>query len=679
VHIIGPSLVTTLTVGVNKLTIPQSAIGPPDQGALLTSTGMGAGFNAFPGETSGPQAPAPNSLAGYSGMWNGSGPIGPMTTGQISGDVTKTVGAHEIKFGAAWLKTYMYTNWNGNSIGFTNEATWNAACQFAAQGIAAAQANCPGVNPADPSLAGAGGDSVAGTLLSLPNSANRNLGNSGVSLRMTNFSPFVQDSWKITQKLTLNYGLRWDYNSPVTDTGNRLPTYDVYNQTYVVPKGDIDLPSGALPANVVVANRRSITATHWGDFSPRVGLAYRLGSKTVLRAGVGRSFDSYSETLQANQNNRGGWPSGLSQNANANNLINTAGPSLKPDGTVYTGQNPFFGTPVVPASPLPTGGLGFLDVNWQPDSSWQWNLQVQRDLGQVGIASLTYLGSNTIHTNLAFPYNTVTEPTTATCCIRPDLVFGGGGTDLLSSGTSNYEALQANLKSSFNHGFAYTASFTWAKNSAIGNCGDWAAACIQNAYNLKGEYGPSALNVPITFVASAIYELPFGKTKQYVNSGIGAAILGGWQLSTIVSLRSGLPVNATLGGSSGNNANTGGGTLRPEFISNPTNGAPHTVTEWFNSSAVAIPTLGTFGNAGLNALRGPDFKDVDFSVIRTFGLTERFKLQFRAEMFDLFNHPNFANPNLAIGVGVTNFNTITSTVQGAGADRNVQFALKLMF
>jgi Carboxypeptidase regulatory-like domain len=681
VHTFGPTLVTTLTVGVNKLTIPQTATGPPDQGALLSATGMGAGFNAFPGGTAGPQAPAPNSLAGYSGMWNGAGPIGPMTTGQISGDATKTIGAHEIKFGASWLKTYMYTNWNGNSIGFTNEGTWNAACQFAAQGIAPAEANCPGVTPANTSLADAGGDSVAGTLLSLPNSANRNLGNSGVSLRMTNFSPFVQDSWKISSKLTLNYGLRWDYNSPVTDTYNRLPTYDVYNQTYVVPKGDADLPSGPLPANVVESDRRSITATHFGDFSPRVGLAYRLGAKTVLRIGAGRSFDSYSETLQANQNNRGGWPSGLSQNANANNLVNTAGISLKPDGTPYTGQNPFFGTPVIPASPLPAGGgLGFLDVKWQPDSSWQWNFQVQRDLGQAGIVSLAYVGSNTIHTNLAFPYNTVTAPTTATCCVRPDLVFGAGGdTDLLSTGTSNYEALQANLKSSFNHGFAYTASFTWAKNSAIANCGDWAAACIQNAYNLKQEYGPSDLNVPLTFVVSALYELPFGKTKEYANSGIGAAILGGWQLGTIVSLRSGLPVNATLGGSSGSNAGTGGGTLRPNFVGNPYSGAPNTVGEWFNASAFAIPALGTFGDAGLNALRGPDFRDVDFSVIRTFGLTERFKLQFRAEMFDLFNHPNFANPNLAIGVGVTNFDTINNTVQGAGADRNIQFALKLLF
>lgn len=677
VHTFSPSLITTLTIGANKLDIPQSALGPPDQGEILTSSGMDAGFNPNPGGTSGPQAPAPNSLAGYSGMWNGSGPIGPMTTGQISGDVTKVAGSHIVKFGAAWLKTWMYTNWNGNSIGFTNEATWNAACQFAAQGIAAAEANCPGVTPANPSLADAGGDSAAGALLSLPNSANRNLGNSGVSLRMTVFSPFVQDSWKITPRLTLNYGLRWDYISPVTETQNRLPTYDIYNETYVVPNGDVDLPPPPQPPNVVVSNRRSITPRYWGNFSPRLGIAYQFDSKTVLRMGAGRSFDAYSETLQAAQEDRGGWPSGLSQNANTNNLINFAGISLKPDGTPYTGQNPFYGTPTIPPTPLPTGGLGFLDVRWEPDSSWQWNIQVQRDLGLVGIASVGYVGSNTIHTNLAYPYNNVTAPTTATCCTRPDTVFGGAGTDELSSGTSNYNALQANLNRPFIHGFAYTASFTWAKNNAIANCGDWASACIQNAYNLRQEYGLSDLAVPLTFVASALYELPFGKGHAYVNEGVGAAILGGWQLGTIISLRSGLPVNATLGGNYGNNAGVGGGTLRPNFVSNPNSGAPHTIEEWYNPAAFALPALGTFGDAGMNALRGPDFRDVDFSVMRTFGITERFKLQFRAEMFDLFNHPNFNNPNLGFGNG--NFDTITSTVGGAGADRNIQFGLKLLF
>ena len=270
VHTFSPTLISTVTVGVNNLDIPQAILYPVDQGALFTASGLGAGFTAFPGGTAGPQAPAANLSGGpYGGFWNGAGPIGPMTTGQVSASATKVTGAHVVKFGGAWYKTWMYTNWNGNSDNFSNEGTWNAACQFAATNPLAA-AQCPG------GLASAGGDPVASMLLSLPIGANRNLGNSGVSLRMVNDNFFVQDSWKLTHNLTFNYGLRWDYNSPVVDKYDRLPTYDIYTQTYLVPTNDRDLPSGPLPANVALSGRRSITKPHYADFSP--GLVWRMRS-----------------------------------------------------------------------------------------------------------------------------------------------------------------------------------------------------------------------------------------------------------------------------------------------------------------------------------------------------------------------------------------------------------------
>jgi hypothetical protein len=686
VHTFSPSLISTITVGVSKLDIPQAIVLPVDQGALFVAAGLGAGFTENPGGTAGPQVPVPNLNNGpYGGFWNGAGPIGPMTTSQISGSLTKVKGNHVLKFGGAWYKTWMYTNWNGNGESFSTHGTWNAACQFAyaGEGNEAAQAACPNYNPNNPngpSLAtAAGGDPVASMLLSLPIGANRNLGNSGVSLRMVNTDLFAQDSWKISQKLTLNYGLRWDYNSPVTETHNRLPTYDIYTQTYLVPDGDTDLPSGPLPANVALSGRRSITESQWGNFSPRIGIAYAINSKTVIRAGFGRSFDNYSQALQVAQQNRGAWPSGLSQNA-ASGDVNSAGISLKPDGTLYTGQNPFYGPPVVPASPLPSGGLGFQDVKWQPDSSWQYNLQVQRDFGNVGILSVAYVGSHTEHTTIALPYNVALEPTTTPCnptCDRPDTVLGSGGTALQGNGTSNYNAFQANLTRPFIHGLAYTASFTWSKTMAIGNCGDFYQSCIQDPYHLQDEYGPSGLNVPLLFTLSALYELPFGKGKQFATEGVGAAILGGWQINGIIALRSGLPVNVVNGANS-DNAHVGGGLQRANIISDPNSGAAHTTSSWFNPDAFVNPEIGTYGTAGLNALRGPDFRDFDFSVLRTFSLTERFRLQFRAEMFDVFNHPNYNNPNASVGSG-GGFNTINSTVGGPGANRNIQFALKLMF
>lgn len=683
VHTFNPSLISSITVGVSKLDIPQAIVLPVDQGALFTASGLGAGFTEFPGGTAGPQVPVPNLSNGpYGGFWNGAGPIGPMTTAQISGSVDKVVGPHVLKFGGGWFKTWMYTNWNGNSETFSTTGTWNAACQFAATGSVPAQAACPAYDPALNNVAAAaGGDPVASMLLSVPSAANRNLGNSGVSLRMQVDNLFVQDSWKISRKLTFNYGLRWDYNSPVTETRNRIPTYDIYNQTYLVPNGDVDLPAGPLPPNVALSGRRSITTSKWGDFSPRIGLAYQLDSKTVIRAGFGRAYDSYSQSLQVAQQNRGAWPSGLSQNA-ANIPVNTAGLSLKPDGTLYTGQNPFYGEPVIPASPLPApGGLGFQDVRWQPDNSWQYNLQVQRDLGAPGILSVAYVGSHTEHTTIYYPYNVAVEPSINPCsetgCLGTDTVLGGHGNDLQGNGTSNYNAMQVNLVKPFFHGLAYTAAFTWSKNMAIANCGDFYQSCIQDPYNLKGEYGPSALNVPLIFTLSTLYELPFGHGKQWATDGVGAAILGGWQLNLLLALRSGLPVNLTDNANGGDQAQVGGGLQRADIVGGPNNGAVHQVGNWFNGSAFALPALGTYGNAGLNALRGPDFKDVDFGVMRNFSFTERWKLQFRAEMFDLFNHPNYNNPNLAFDGG--SFNQITSTVGGPGANRNIQFALKLMF
>jgi hypothetical protein len=188
---------------------------------------------------------------------------------------------------------------------------------------------------------------------------------------------------------------------------------------------------------------------------------------------------------------------------------------------------------------------------------------------------------------------------------------------------------------------------------------------------------------------SATYALPFGKDKQFVNSGVGAAILGGWQLNTIFASRSGTVINPT-NGSNGDTANAGGGAQRVSFVGSPNSGAPHKLSQWFNRTAFALPVAGTYGNAGINSLRGPGYWSDDLSLFRDIPLTEKYKLQFRLESFDVFNHANLGNPNSSFAGtktvdGVTTYNngfdTITSTVStsGPGANRLVQLALKLLF
>ena len=684
-HTYGPSLISQVTVSYNSLNIPQAIVLPVDEAMVFADSGVGAGFNAHPGGDPVVLAPAPNLNGGsYSGFWNGAGPIGPMHILQFSGSVAKISGKHNLKFGGSFYKVWMYTNWNGNSLSFSQKATWNAACQFVvgANNVInnTAFAQCPtlDINPSDQNFndvsAVAGGDPAASMLLSLPDGANRNLGNSGVNLRQNTTGLFAQDSWSITPRLTMNYGIRWDYTSPMTEDNNRLGTYNTQLQQYQIVKGDTDLPSGPLPPNVAILSRSSITTQHYNWFSPRVGFAYQLTPKTTLRLGAGHAYDNWGESLQVGQQNRGNWPSGFSQNASAT-PINSAGITYISPGVPASGQNPFSTPAVLPASPLPgAGGLGVQEPGWVPAGSWQWNAEVEQNLGAIGNLSVAYVGSKTNHTAIAFPYNlSQPQPTSATEFF-PDQVLGVPLTILVSQGNSKYNSLQAKLTRSFSSGFSYNASFTWSKSTGLDSCnGDTDNVCTQNPYTPSADYGPTFLDVPLIFTFNTLYELPFGKGRPYMQDGAAAAILGNWQVNSIILARSGTVVNPQT---NSNTANNGGGTQRAQRLSDPESGAPHKVGEWWNTSALGVPAAGSFGDAGLNSLRGPHYVNVDFSVFRDFPLTERAKLQFRFEAFDLFNHPNFGNPNNS--VGSNDFGKIFNTFN-TGGNRDIQFALKLLF
>jgi Carboxypeptidase regulatory-like domain len=697
-HTFSPTLLGEITGGYNRLNIPQGIFTPVNQAALFTSSGVGAGFNENPGDTTVDQVPQYNFNGGnYTNFWNGGGPIGPMNIVQVGGTISKTEGRHSLKFGASYYHTWMYTNWNSNTLNFSYEATWNAACQNAANS-AAAKAECP-TYEASAGDFGGGGDPVAAMLLNLPISATRNLGNSGVNLIESTPAIFAQDSWKISPRLTINYGIRWDYASPVTEQNNRLSTYNFYNQTYDVVKGDKDLPAGPLPANTVVLGRNSITNNHYADFSPRLGIAYSIDPRTTVRAGIGRTFDDWGLPLQVGQQARGSWPSGLAQIAGTKPL-NSAGLSYKQDGTLITGQNPFFGTPTIPASPLPAGGLGFQDSAWRPASSVQWNLEVERELGSVGNLSLAYVGSHTEHQTILQPYDTApasTIPVANQTDPYPDKVYNSVGSALRSIGYANYNSFQAKLTRAFNNGLTYNAAFTYSNSLGFSSCnGDFSNECIQNLYDFTGDYGPTYLDVPLILTFNANYALPFGKGRQFANSGVTSVILGNWQVNTILAIRSGLISNPTNGfntdaANSGDTSNE----QRVNYLFNPEKGAPHTKAQWWNPTAFALPAPGTFGNASINSLRGPGYWNDDLSLFKDFPLTERYRVQFRAEAFDVFNHPNLGYPGNSSQANFSGtstgadgavtykngFDLITNTVPttGPGANRNLQFALKLIF
>jgi hypothetical protein len=641
VRTISPTLVSQVTLGFNELVHPQQ-YEQANAASIFEASGFAAGFTDTPGAIQVPKVPG-LSANGYFGVNTGWGPIGPQYLSQYSGSVAKTAGNHNLKFGASFYQTWTYTNWAQDNESYNQQATWNPATQ-------------------------SGGDSFASMLIGLPNSASRQLGNAGVSLHMNVAGLYGEDSWRVTPKLTLNYGLRWDYSSPVTEKDNRLATIDLANGEWLLAQGDKDAPS-TLPAGVAYLNRNTLTKPNYLNFSPRLGFAYQVAPKTVLRGGFGIFYDNWSGGLQSAQNARGAWPSGASQSVGNLDIAGVT-PGV-------TAQNPFVGlTTSIPSSPFPSGG-GFVADDWKDSYSSQWNIEVQQQVTKSSTASLAYVGSSGMRIPIQVPFNQAITPGPG--AIYPRQPYQNMSSPnavstfsmIQSIGRDSYQSFQAQFDQRFSSGLFFITSFTWSKNINIGCADFWEGCSIQNPYDLNAERGPSPLDVPLVFTFSPGYELPFGQGKPYLNHGPASWVLGNWQVNGIFSARSGTVYTP---GINFDNANVGSGVSeRPNVVGSPVLSNP-TVGEWFNVNAFVLPTPYTYGNAGRDSLRGPAFWNFDFSIFRTFPIKERLHLQLRGEFFNIFNHPDFGNPSATLGN--PNFGVITST---ANNPRTIQVAGKLIF
>ena len=642
VHTFSPTLVMQITAGYNSVNHPQEFL-QPNATSVFQAGGFSAGFTPNPGGILVPKIPGihPSGFFDLNGGW---GPIGPQRLYQISGSVNKQIGKHALSFGAAFYHTWMYTNWAENDVSFNQQATWNP---------------CGSMNGT--TCVGVGGNSLASMLIGLPDSAGRQLGNSGVNLYSSISDIFAQDTWKITPKLTMNYGVRWDYTTPIGENNNRLSGFDIHTSQWYIPKNDTDRPAPPLPPGVVVSSRNPITTPDYTNFGPRLGFSYQVAPTTVVGAGVGLTYDSWSGALQAAQNARGAWPSGSSQNPTN---LNIAG--ITPGATA---QNPFGNTlPVIPASPFPSGG-GFLDTAWKNAYSWQWNLQVQQQVGNAGVMKFSYVGSSTSRAPIQTPANvsTVLGPTQT----LPFPQMGFAFNMIESIGHMSYNAFQAQYTKHYSSGLAIRSSFTWSKNINVGCASYWEGCNIQDPYDMRSNRSVDDVDVPIVFTLSALYQLPFGAGKQFANTGVKSKVFGGWQINGIVSSRSGQPFTPTI---NFDNANSNGASNRPN-VSGSTLG-PKTLNEYFNTAAFSVPAPYTYGNAGRNMLRGPGYNDIDFSVFRDFAIHERYTIQLRAESYNILNHPNFANPDGTFEDA--NFGKITA-INGSSSPREFQFAGRFQF
>jgi hypothetical protein len=482
-------------------------------------------------------------------------------------------------------------------------------------------------------------------------------GNTGTPLGETSRIPyygfFVQDDWKINSRLTLNLGLRWElmkgpvFPNPENQTVSRymLPLINPGAQEgFVFPKDGGDCGC----------------KQDYNNFAPRVGLAFRLNNKTVIRTGGGIYYGEPDNVGEAARYATGPPKAGEIALGNLTSFETTP-------IRVQTGLPPFR-----------AGDLAGVSVSvaydYQPTMYvGQWFFDIQRELPADTMVTLAYIGTKSTHLWFARNLNqpVAPHPTINVNQRRPWPQFAGVGV-AESMLNANFNSLTAKAEKRFTKGLTFLSSFTWAKNINFGNENlEQGGSGTAWVHNLSLERGRANLDRRLAYIASVVWELPFGKGKPYVQSGPGAWVLGGWQLGGIVSLLSGVPQDHTI---NVNSTNVGGAS-RGDVVA-PANlpAGDRTIDRWFNTTFVVPSAPGVFGNAGRNLVDGPGRSNLDIMVARNFALPmEGHVIQFRFESFNFTNTPAFGQP--ATGVGTPGVGLINA----ADDPRRIQFALKYSF
>jgi Carboxypeptidase regulatory-like domain len=536
------------------------------------------------------------------------------------------------------------------------------------------------------------------------------------------FRPFVQDNWRVTSSLTVNLGVAWALATPTTEVQNRQANFDIQTKQWYVPKGSPTLDSCAV---CVPTDGRAGIQFDKKAIEPRIGLSWKvMGSdKTVIRAGYGILHDS-----SWNQGGQGLWqnpPYYAEVDPCPSDFCFAFGSTLSggflvPAGTPSSTPVPggaVLSAPVNPASY--TGTIQSMNRNFRQGTVQQFNLNVERQLPGNVVLTAGYGGTRSTHILVGQSNENLNQPSACPgeANETPGYTLGCGFGDFPyaapfqsvaannSVGTARYDSLQIKAETkSTRHGLYALLGYTWSRTFDSGMPDGLGTNPGAIYYPLPGynklDWGLSQLNLNDSFTASILYDLPFGKGKHFGSNWSGAtnAVLGNWELNLIQRATSGFPLFVVdSGDGSGVFFSYNGGTYqRPNQVGDPTKPGPvagnpgcvapsriHTIQNWFNPCAFAQAPLGELGTAARSPVYGPRFINTDFSIIKDFPLSfrEGMNLQFRAEFFNLFNHPQFYMGG-AGGSGqqdinaASTFGVINNTVNNA---RLIQFALKLRF
>ena len=539
------------------------------------------------------------------------------------------------------------------------------------------------------------GDPAADLLTGLVSGAihDQEFGGGNTGRRWKLFRPFIEDNWRIGKSLTLNLGLAWALLTPQTEVGNRQADFNPANGEFLIPGQNAGSSAGI---------QMDLTA-----LEPRVGFAWKAfgHSNTVFRGGYAIFHDS-----SWNQGAQGLWQNppyyAESDNFAFGGTCTFSNAACAAHGLTPTGISMSSGFPTFTAPPNPadfTGTILAQNTNFRQGRIQQFNITMEQQLpGQV-VLSVGYAGSRSSHI-LEYGNNiNLSSPTACGTVSGYSLGCGPGGSafglpypafpfstiaNIYDAGLAHYNSLQIKAETKSSHyglyalvGYTYSRAYDTGFTDGLGSVIGATYFPVPKWQNL--DWGLSQINLNHNFTASVIYQLPFGKGRKWGGTwnGLTNALLGGWEATVIEKATSGFPIfvidSNNTSGVNFENANASS-YIRPNQTCNPALSHP-TLSEWFNVSCFSQPAAGELGNANRTPVSGPDFVNTDASLMKRFLIREGLRLDFRAEVFNLFNHPQFGAPGLN-GSGA-DFNSSTFAVVNYTVNnpRLIQFALKLVF
>ena len=632
VHVFSPNLVNELRLGYNRIRTnrnPEDAkfgnvgqlLGIPQSSAAGLEGNKGLPQISIPGFA---------TLGGASNLPNGRR----NNTYNIVEGLSWIKGAHTLKFGGDYkhfIYNYMMSEWASNRGSFTFNGQYT-------------------------------GQAFADFLLGDLRSASQSPGDPATRSYTTSEGFYVQDDWKIGQRLTISYGVRYEIFFPQHERLNKIATFDP--ATGLVPVTNGQLLNVNSAGQLVNVGTSPILDTAWklqkNNLAPRFGFAWRPFSdnRTVLRGGYGIFYNLLADGNGISQLFRG-----IPFRANQT-FTNT------PTQLVSTWSNPFPTNVGVSVGGYTANGVAY---NFLTPYVQQWSFGLQREVAHDLILETTYLGSKGTHLPLTRNLNQPV-PGPGTIQSRRPYPQWGSVTWVDSIGNSSYNSLAVRVERRYSAGLSLLASYTYSHSIDNGGGSGDGEASIQDPRNVAANRGDSEFDIRHRLVTSVVYELPFGKGRS-IGSGLPAflrAPISGWETTGIITLQSAPPFTVTT---STDISNTGGNN-RPFQIGDPHLANP-TPTSWFNTAAFSIAQpAGTYsyGNVGRNTLRGDGTQNIDIGLFRNFSITEKVGLQFRTEVFNVMNHANFGLP--VRDFSSSSFGQVTQT---STSSRQIQFGLKILF